>query len=236
MRSYDAAGSTLSLVPSEADKAAWLCWTQIKLERIMTYYWLGQSAEMLQLIEQVQPVIKQHDSLILQARLHQLSSIGLLRGSRYRASSAAVIHAEAYLSALEQASAPDLLPAAHFQLGFALLWADELEAAEAELQAALALAERSGDISLEGRCITYLTVIARKRGQLAQARVYAERSLRVATAGNMFDYIGAAHGNLAWLAYRAADLEQTRTHGASALAAWSQLQASYMFEALAAGR
>ncbi len=233
MRMYDAAESMLNLMPSEADKAAWLCWIEINLERIMTHYWLGQAVEMLQIIGQIQPVIKQHGSLILQARPHQLSSIGLLRGSRYRASNAAIVHAKAYLSAIEQASAPDLLPAAHFQLGFVLLWADKLDAAEQEIQTALAFAERSGDISLEGRCLTYLTVIARKHGQLEQTRAYAERSLRVATAGNMLDYIGAAQGNLAWLAFRAGDLEQTRMHGAAALAAWSQLQASYMFEALA---
>jgi len=49
---------------------------------------------------------------------------------------------------------------------------------------------------------------------------YAERSLQVAMAEHMPDYIGAAHGNLAWLAWRAGNLPDARAHGQRALAAW----------------
>jgi len=50
----------------------------------------------------------------------------------------------------------------------------------------------------------------------------------VAEAGQMHDYIGAAHANLAWLAWRAGDLNAVRARGQAALEAWRKLPASYI--------
>jgi hypothetical protein len=84
------------------------------------------------------------------------------------------------------------------------------------------LAERTGDISLEARCLTYLTIVGRKRGQFDAVHAYAERSLQVAMAEHMPDYMGAAHANLAWLAWRAGNLPEARAHGQQALTAWRE--------------
>src|SRR4029077_13980326 len=87
---------------------------------------------------------------------------------------------------------------------------------------------RSGDRSLQGRCLTYLTIIARQRGDVDRVQAYAKRSMDIAQASQMYDYIGAAHGNLAWLAWRAGDLTMVRSHGQAALESWRKLPAGYI--------
>lgn len=217
---------------SQAEPHA-LIWARIQLERIMLYYWLGQVDAMLRLIEEVRPVLEGAGDPGVQARLHQVSMIALLRRDRYVTSPEAVTHAQAYLDALVASNSSVAIPAAHFQLGFALLWFGDRAEAEQQLSRALALAERSGDHSLQGRCLTYLTVIARFRGDVRNVGERAEQSLRVATAGEMHDYIGAAHGNRAWLAWRGGDRTAVRTHGQAALAAWTRIAPVYMFSWIA---
>jgi hypothetical protein len=98
---------------------------------------------------------------------------------------------------------------------------------------ALSLAEHSGDVSLKARCLTYLTVIARLQGNTQETQSRAEQSLAVATAVRMYDYIGAAHGNLAWVAWRGGEITSARRHSQEALEAWRRLPTNYMFEWLA---
>lgn len=230
-RAYDDAEAALGSPEIGDSEALWLCWGQIGVERMNVFYWLGQVTEMLHLIDQVRWVFEKYGSMVERVRLHQISAVALLRSNRYSTSTEVIEHGRACLKLLEEADEFGSLPAAHFQLGFGFLWAsNDLAAAEQKIQTALTLAQQSGDVSLEARCLTYLTVIARMRGELDQTRNYAERSLHVAETGGMHEYIGAAQGNLAWLAWRAGDLTAARSHGNQALDAWRRLQAGYMFE------
>jgi hypothetical protein len=193
-------------------------------------YWLGQVSEMLRLVERIGPVVQWLGDEAQRARLHQISAIALLRRDRYVSSAEVVGHARAYLAAVQLAGSASAEPAARFQLGFVLLWSASVTDAETELAHALELAERSGDISLVARCLTYLALAARTRSDPAAVRGYAERALRVAQDTLMHDYIGAAHGNLAWLAWRAGDLDGVYSHCGAALDAWRSLPTPYMFE------
>jgi hypothetical protein len=126
-----------------------------------------------------------------------------------------------YLSAVEEVGTTQTLPAAHFQFGFILVLHGDLDRAEPELLAALGAAERTGDISLEARCLTYLTMVSRRRLQIETVQAYAESSLTVAEAAHMPDYIGAAKANQAWLAWRGGNLAQARALGQQALNEWA---------------
>jgi DNA-binding SARP family transcriptional activator len=217
---YTAAEVALGMAPDETSHERWQTWMQIQFERVLTCYWLAHVPEMFRIIEAALPIAERYGSPLERARLFHYLGQANLRRDRYVASAETVAYARAYLAAIEEAGATAALPAARFQVGFALLWHNDLDAAEEQIRAALDLAERTGDISLEARCLTYLTIICRKRGQFDAVRAYAERSLRVAMAEQMPEYIGAAHGNLAWLAWRAANLADARAHGQRALAAW----------------
>ena len=230
LRAYDAAEEALSKLDGDAE-ATWRCWGEIKLERINALYWLAQPNEMLRLLDEIRPVFEQRGSAVQRARLQQTSAITVLRQNRYSRSPQAVEHARAYLDLVKEMNDAKALPAAHFQLGFAILWASEdLDLAEEHILEALSLAERRGDVSLLGRCLTYLAIVARQRDQVERARSYAQRGLAVAASGQMNEYIGAAEANLAWVAWRSGDEVAARTHGQAALDAWRRYNGEYMFE------
>ena len=227
-RAYAAAEAALPAVSDNYDERTAPAGAQLQLERITMHYWLGEVDAMLRLVERVRPILETIGDAAQRARLHQISAIALLRRDRYIGTPEAVGHARAYLDAVAAIRDAHTVPAAHFQLGFGLLWSGDLADAEQHISHALDLAERSGDLSLQGRCLTYLTIIARQRGDVDQMQTFAKHSLDIAEASKMHDYIGAAHGNLAWLAWRTGDLPLVRSHGQAALEAWQKLPAGYI--------
>jgi tetratricopeptide (TPR) repeat protein len=116
---------------------------------------------------------------------------------------------------------------ARFMLGFSQLWFGHLDEAEKQMQEALELARRTGDVVHQSRCLTYLTVLYRKRGLLDETRQYVSRSLAAARVARMLEYTGMAQANRAWLAWREGDLAQAEADGCAALELWRQLPASH---------
>ncbi|MCB0048571.1 MAG: hypothetical protein KDE24_03375, partial [Caldilinea sp.] len=55
-------------------------------------------------------------------------------------------------------------------------------------------------------------------------RACAARTLELATAAHMPEYVATARANLAWLAWRAGDLAAVDDHGRAALALWAELE------------
>jgi tetratricopeptide (TPR) repeat protein len=110
-----------------------------------------------------------------------------------------------------------------FGCGFTLLWFGDLEAAERQLKAALGRAEQTGDLPLQDRCLAYLSIACRLRGDEGPARTYTEQGLEVATAEQNSLYIGVAKANLAWLSYRNGDLDGVLRDGSLALEQWRPL-------------
>jgi tetratricopeptide (TPR) repeat protein len=107
-----------------------------------------------------------------------------------------------------------------FGHGFTLLWFGDLEAAEEQLKAALGQAEQMGDLPLQDRCLAYLSIACRLKGDEGQARTYADRGLKVAATEHNPFYIGAAKANLAWLNFRDGNLDEVLRHGSAALEQW----------------
>lgn len=208
----------------------WLSLTQIKFEQIQTYYWLGQHDIIFSLLDEIGPILTQYGSKADQAHLVQMRALALFRRDRYYPGIEVVEQTRLALRMLEEAGQVNAIAAARFQVGFALLLSNTITEAEIELLDALKLAEKMSDLSLVARCLTYLTFTARKHGDIEQVQSYAERSLLSATMVQMPDYIGAAQANLAWLAWRAGNIEAVRQHGAEALSAWQNLPVGYMFE------
>jgi hypothetical protein len=92
--------------------------------------------------------------------------------------------------------------------------------------------ERAGDVTLQSRYLTYLTVIHRLSGSVEETRSAALRSLSAATAAGMVDYTGAARANLAWGAWRQGAAE-ARGEALGALELWQQLSITYPFQWMA---
>ena len=90
-------------------------------------------------------------------------------------------------------------------LGFSYLWGGKFDLAEKWISDPFKSTAQTGDIVLESRRLTYLTVIHRRRGKVETARCYAERGLSSAASARMIEYVGMAKGNRAWVNLRDGD-------------------------------
>jgi eukaryotic-like serine/threonine-protein kinase len=108
---------------------------------------------------------------------------------------------------------------AQFSLGFSHLWRGEFDQAEVALSEALALAERIGDAANRVLCLTYLTVLYRKRGRTDEVSRYVELSRAACGDARMPAYAAVADANEAWLAGRQGDFSAAQVKAAAALEA-----------------
>jgi tetratricopeptide (TPR) repeat protein len=224
---YDLAEIVLGQAPATADPEWWQEWVQIQLERMWTYYWLGQWREISELADQIRPAVEQHGTST-QCISFFLSLASMYnRRDRYLVSEETLAFCQTAQAISQETENPSEIAWARFMLGFSQLWHGDLDGAEKQMQAALVLAEQMGDVVHQSRCLTYLTVLYRKRSQLERARQYASRSLAAAAIAQMQEYTGMARANQAWLAWREGDLSQAEAEGRAALDLWHQLPAAH---------
>jgi hypothetical protein len=216
-------------VPDEGRLEWWREWIAVQNDRMLAYYWQARVDELDALAQRARPAVERYATPAQRAGFFQALLMLDFRRYRYLLPDEAIDHATAYLAASEQSDDPGLLAFARFIVGFAFLWHGDQDAAEEQLTEALALAEQSGDASLEVRCVTYLTVLNRERGQLEEVRALTGRSLEVATAAGMPEYVATARANEAWLAWRDSDLEAIERCGRAALELWPPVHASSSF-------
>jgi Tfp pilus assembly protein PilF len=149
------------------------------------------------------------------------------RRDRYVVSEETLAFCRTALAMSQETEDPSEIAWARFMLGFSQLWHGDLDDAEKQMRAALVLAEKTGDVVHQSRCLTYLTVLCRKRGQSARTRQYASQSLTAAITAQMQEYTGMARANLAWVAWQEGDLSQAEAEGWAALDLWHQLPAAH---------
>ncbi len=217
----------LGAVPSEPSAEWWQAWIQVMLETNLVYYWLGQVAESDRLRLRLQPAVERYGAPSQRAVYFQNLSWIEFRRNRQVATAEMVALVKAALTAQQEAGNQAGIPAAQFGVGFALLWSGDPQGAMEPLEIALHLAERTGDVSLQARCLTYLTIAHRQCMQMEETRRDAARSLEVATAAQMPEYVAMAKANQAWLAWRAGDLASVQELGQAALELWHQLPAGH---------
>lgn len=180
---------------------------QIQLDRLWLHYWRGDAADAIAaLAERIRPLIEQHATPLQRGNFFHGLVLMALRRDRYTANEQTIANAQTSLAATEESNVLTEIRNAQFVLGFVYLWAGKLELAEKWLSDTLKLTEKAGDIVLQSRCLTYLTVTQRRRGAVENTRRYAEQSLASATAAKMVEYIAMAKGNLAWVHLRNGDV------------------------------
>jgi len=194
------------------------------------HYWQAEFHQIAELAEKARPAVEQYGTPDLRSRFFQGLVIMAQRRDRYVISEETMAHAQACLEAIRESGKPSAIALAQFMLGFSHLWRDELDEAEEYMQAALKLAERLGDVVVQSRCLTYLTILYRKRGQSEEVQHYISRALDVATAGNMLEYISAAKANLAWVKWYVGNLSEAQENGQIALEMWQQAPLVYPFK------
>jgi DNA-binding SARP family transcriptional activator len=211
-------------LPDDQDARAWgQEWVQLLLEMRSVYYWLGQVQEDEALAAIMQPVVERYGTGSQRADFYRTNASAAFRRNRSVATPAMVAGMRQSLAALLAAQDQERIPAAYFMLGFTLLWSGDAEAALAPCHTALHLAEQTGDISLEARALTYLTVALRQCERVDDAQQMAERAKAKAALAQMPEYIATADANLAWVAWRRASWAEVAAFGNVALDCWHKM-------------
>lgn len=164
--------------------------------------------------------------------LHALTQRNV-RLERYVPSIETVRWAYDCLDASESSGDSSEILVARSGLATILLLHDHLDEADGQMVTALSAAERLGDLSMQSCCLTYLTMVHRRLRRVRRVVQLAEKSLSVAKAAQMSEYIGAALGNLAWIALERGDLAEAERAAREAISQWSSLSLVYPFQWLA---
>lgn len=224
---FDRAVEALGGAPQPPDPA----WDEersaIELGKIMVEYFTSSVEVLADRIERSRPVVEERGTAFQRAWLYNSLALFGLRRERYLASDATVEYARAGYESARAEPARVEIQDIHFSYGFCLLWSGRLDEAETHLLETLAEAERTGYATIHARCVTYLTLIARRRGDVQAVREWAERALRVARDGGMPEYIASAEAHLAWAALRRGDLDEAEPLARRAFAAFRQSGGPY---------
>ncbi|MGH7565898.1 MAG: ATP-binding protein, partial [Gemmatimonadota bacterium] len=211
-RAVEAFGEPAPVTAPEWDEER----TAVELGKIMVQYFTSTPEVLAEQIERSRAVVETRGTPFQRAWLFNSMALLGLRRERYQASPETLEHARSGYELLRQVEVRVEGSDIHFIYAFCLLWSDRLNEAESHLLEILAEAERVGYATVQARCVAYLALISRKRGDVLAARRWAERTLEVAAAGGMAEYVAAAEANLAWAALRVGDRRQAadRAHRA----------------------
>jgi class 3 adenylate cyclase/tetratricopeptide (TPR) repeat protein len=223
LQAYNLAETALGPEPGGSAVEWWQGWIQIQLERMTLHYWLNHWHKISELADKLQPILEQYGQPT--QRVNFFLSLGNMnnRRDRFVVSDETLVICRTALAISQEADNPSDIAWAQFLLGFGHLWRGELDRAEAHMHAALTLAERTGDIVHQSRCLTYLAILYRKQGPSEKARHYISRSLAIATAAQTLEIVATAKANLAWVAWCEENLTEAEVDGRAALDLWQRL-------------
>jgi predicted ATPase len=233
MQAYDQAETALGQEPAEVASEWWQEWVEIQLEQTNVHYFQDEVRDLTELVKKIRPVVEQHGTPLQRVDFFLRLVLANNRRDRFIVSEQTLTHSRAYLEAAQELGSLYRIAHARFVLGFNLLWRGEFDQAKEQLNAALEMMVRMGHTYDQTQCLTYLTIVYRKLGQVEEAMDYALRSLEAATSVQNPAYIGAARANLAWVAWRKANLTEALENGKAALGSWQQSETGFMFQWLA---
>jgi tetratricopeptide (TPR) repeat protein len=215
----------------EAHGASWWQeWIDVQLGRMWLHYWRGDADALARLAESNRGAVDGHATASQRAHFFHCLTLMAHRRDRYVVSADTLATAEAALAA-SRASADVSETATHeFGLGFTRLWHGDHQAAEAHFDAALTIAERTGEVLLQARCLTYLAITCRVQDRIDDTRAVVSRATDAAAAAETLDYSAVASANLAWIAWREGRLAEAVEHGRAAVSLWQTLPAPYPFQ------
>ena len=233
LQAYQAAERLLGEAPGESTREWWQQWIEIQRNRLQVHYWLAQTDEMTELIEQTQPVIEQHGTPAQRAAFFQSLYLVSIRRNRYLVSEETLGYAQMALAALQEGGTANEIAWVRLDLGGAQLECGHLDEAEQYLQAALEVGEQTGDLMLQGMGLTFLNRLWRKRGQVDAVQDNVVRTETIAKRTQNAEFLGMVNANRAWLAWREGKLAQVLRNGSEALAVWQQTPVVYPFQGAA---
>jgi eukaryotic-like serine/threonine-protein kinase len=210
------------------DQPWWSEWLDVQMEQMWIHYQADRWEDMADLATRLQPAVEHHGAAAQRVGFFRCLGAMVLRRDRYVVDDEEAIgYARKAFAAAETSEDMVLLGHACFMLGFILLWHGDSVDAEENMRRALSIWERTGDVAGKAACQVYLTLIARRAGDVELVRQQATRALESATLANAVQYVGAAKANLAWVALREGQRGEAEQLGRQALDCWAPLANAY---------
>lgn len=200
---------------------------EVALAWMMLMYFTGSPDDLMNLLTRHREEIELHGSPLQRGAVRRILALAGLRRERYVASDETVEHARSSAEAIEESDSLPEAGFARFNHAFTLMWRGRLVEAETVMRGALAIAERIGDLTLQCRCTAYHALIARKREDVQGVRHFAERTLTLAEAGELKEYLAAGHAHRAWVAIREEDWRTAEREGRESERLWSGMGGPY---------
>jgi class 3 adenylate cyclase/tetratricopeptide (TPR) repeat protein len=231
-REFDLADQELG-EPGDAGADWWEEKVQIQMERMHLFYWQGMVKEMRELAERYRSVITDRGAAAQRAEFLKMIALSMLMESRFRPSQECVDLARRAVAASDEANNPAQAGHVNFVLGLIALCHGDFGDAVEQSGKALAIAEQTGDLVLQSRCLTYRAVAFRRLGDIARCATEAKRTLELATKLGMVEYIAMAKASLAWIAWRHEDHQEAEKLASEALELWHGMDDPYGFDWMA---
>jgi predicted ATPase len=238
-RAYDEALTAFEHAEAEldesrsADHLAQHEWIDIQLARGLLHYWRNEPEAIGVALDAVRNMVASQGTALQRAEAPQLALMQLMRMNRYRIDQEALHLAQQSASIALEIADPAQRAFKRFNLGFCELWARQLDACLASFDRAIEDAARAGDVVVLSRCHTYRSVAYRFALEDASCAESIGAAEAASGTGGMAEYIGAAHGNRAWLARRRRDWDDARRHANRAIDTWLGLEIVYGFQWIA---
>ena len=209
--------NTLGTPPVPDDREWWQEWIAIQMGQITALYFSGQLKPKLQRIARTRVVVEKNGRPDQQVDFYGSIGMAYLQRDRFLPSDETLVIHQRRLAAAVDFGDPNKIGSGHFNLGFCRLWRDELDLAEEQLQAALALGKQLGNLLLETMCQTYLSVVTRKHGFVDETERRALEALDAANAVAIPFYIAIVQSNLSWVAWRRQEFAEAKNQAQRAL-------------------
>lgn len=187
-------------------------WIELQLAQLFPLR--GSVEQMTAIIERAQPVIEVHGTADQRGQFFQAVIARDSKRNRYGASEQSLTYRRESLTALLRTGNKKLIGFAYFVLGNGLLFSHQLAEAEEQMRKAMSLAEQIGNTPLLVRCLTFLPLILRRRGQVEEVRMVLAHTQAVPEAND----VSIIKGHRAWLAWRDGKLAEAEAYARAALA------------------
>jgi tetratricopeptide (TPR) repeat protein len=230
IQAFDIAKSLCGEQPAGPDAEWWNEWLEIHFAELWALYLANDVTTMTELADKIRLPVEQYGTPVQRSVFLSRLLLMMLRRDRFRVSDLTMRCATAALSVSRETGDLDATAFDQFGVGFCCLWRRELDRAEEEMLAALTLAEQVGDLMLQSRCLTYLAIVYRARGDVDKVRAYINRSLQAAGSGQVVEYAAVAWANQAWVAWVEGNLQEAEERGRQATDFWEEQLLVYPFQ------
>lgn len=230
MEQFALAEAALGEPPADAEEAWWRERIDIQLQRSVVEYWRVRLDDMERWLDQAVTGFEQHATPLQRTTYFQMRAALHHRRERYRVTPEAMSYSRQAYAVVEHLGDEAVVANALFERGFGHLFNDDLEQAQDDLETALEMARRIGDLTIHSRCISYLAMAQRRLGAVEEVRARAIEAIAIAKESGMNDYLATANGHLGWVTWREGNTDTSRRYCQKALDIWRPMGGVHPFE------